>query len=272
MTAIDLSDRLRVALTGMLAQETAIHATAGHLSGRVSDHGPTPDLLAGIRQISGNHLTAIRERLGVLPEDETPAEIGSLSGDHTGFAEWHPVSDSLCTMYSLMGEAVIRYSAMQPITNRLADSWAVASEGTSAHIARAHTQEYLALMGRITNVVHDAVIWELDQDGLECLCTCPSCSLGVCLCAVAARGILAPALASAMPRVTESGIEVLRPRTGSAGERAGMLQGDVVVAVEGAPIGTIPEFQATIQGHEPGLIELGVLRDGEQIVLTCETT
>ncbi len=270
MATIVLSERLHVALTGLLAHEKAIDAAATDPSGRVSDHAETRDLFAGIQRASSGHLMAIRERLNLTSGDGF-TEADQPRSNPPEFARLHPVSDLLCAIYSLLGEAVVRYSAMQSVANRMADSWAVASEGTTAHIARDHTQEYVALMGRATNILHDAVIWELEEDGLECRCSCPSCGLGVCLCAVSARGILSPAIANALPRVARSGVEVVRPRSGSSAEGAGLQQGDIVISIDSVAVTELPVLQAAIRDHEPGEIEFSVLRNGEQIVLTCET-
>lgn len=278
MAAIELSDRLRVALTGLMAQETAIQETAGDLSARVSDHPETRDLFDDIRQVSGEHLSAIRDRLRAASDDGAAIEtIGAAqafdqTGDQTGSAGPHPVSDSLCTMYSLLAEAVIRYSAMQPIATRLLDSWAIADTGTTGHIARDHTQEYVAVMGRIMDIVHDVAVWELEEAGLECRCNCPSCNFGVCLCAVTGRGVLGAALTNARPRGAESGVEVLRPRARSAAEEAGLVQGDIVIAVDGVAVDAPPVLQAAIRDHETGTVEFTVVRDGQQFALTGEVT
>lgn len=271
MATIELSDGLRVALTDLIAHETEIQKVAGDLSARVSGHPATHRLFAEIHQTSGDHLTAIRDRLGV-PDNGAVMDGEPRRTDQTGFAERHPVSDSLCAVYSLLSGAVIRYSAMQSIATRLLDSWAVAEKGTTGHIARGHTQEYVAIMGRIMDIVHDVVIWELENDGLECRCTCPSCNFGVCLCAVTGRGVLAAAFTAARPRGAESGVEVLRPRLGSAAERAGFVLGDILTAVDGVDIDAPPVLQGAISDHETGAIEFTVARDGKQIALTSEAT
>ena len=278
MAALELSDRLRVALTGMLTHETAIRGATEGLASRVSAHPAVSDLFDDIQQTAGDHLTAIRDRLRVASGDgaaiETTGEARTFDqmGDQTGFAGPHPVSDSLCTMYSLLAEAVIRYSTMQAIATRLLDSWAIADEGTTGHIARDHTQEYVAVMGRIMQTVHDIAIWELEEDGLECRCNCPSCNFGVCLCAVTGRGVLGAAWVAARPPVAESGVEVLHPRARSAAEKAGLVQGDIVIAVDGATVDAPPVLQAAIREHETGTIEFTVVRNGEQFALTGEAT
>ena len=271
MTTIAVSERLHVALRGLLAHEKVIEATASKLAGRVSDHFPTRELFAEIRQTSSDHQMAICERLGLTSDDGPAMEYESPQSAPLEFADLHPIADSHCVIYSLLGEAVIRYSAMQSIANRFADSWVVADEGTTAHITRDHAQEYVVSMGKIMNVLHDAVIWELEKDDVECRCVCPSCGVGVCLCAVAARGILRTALVGSLPRVAEAGIEVLRPRTGSAAKSAGLVEGDRLVAVDGVAIDSILPLQGAIKDHPAGTIEFGVLRDGKQVVLTCET-
>lgn len=272
MATIAVSETLHVALRGLLVHERVIESTTANLFGRVSDHFPTRDLFADIRQTSSEHQAAIRERIRITPDDTPATEIPAPQNAPLEFADFHPIADSHCAIYSLLGEAVIRYSATQSISTRSADSWAVSDKGTTGHIARDHVQDYVAVMGRLVNLTHDAVIWELEKDELECRCVCPSCGVGVCLCAVAARGVLSTALAGALPRAAEAGIEVLRPRSGSAAESAGIVEGDRVVAIDGVAIDSIPPLQGAIRDHETGIIEFSVLRDGEQIGLTCKTT
>lgn len=272
MAVLELSDRLRVALTDLAALETAIHKAAGELAGRVSPHAAVRDLFGDIRQTSDDHLTAIGDRLGTASGDDLVVGVGAGAepANRRGLAELHPVSSSLGAMYSLLSEAVIGYSTIQPIATRLVDGPAAASEGTTGHIAIRHTQDYVAAIGRITKMIHDVVIWELEADGLECRCTCPSCGLGVCLCSVNGRMVLGEAWTAARPPAAEAGVEVLRPRAGSVADRAGFMQGDIVIAVDGVPVDSIPMLQSAIRDHEEGRIEFTVRRNGDQVALACQ--
>ena len=64
-------------------------------------------------------------------------------------------------MYTMLNSAVIRYSIIQPMTHRVLDSGTIADSGTTGHLTRAHTQDYISLVGRITEMLHTAVLAEL---------------------------------------------------------------------------------------------------------------
>ena len=127
-------ERLYFALTGMVVLEKRIKRTVADLRGDASVHPASRDLLAGIEDMASTHLGVLCERLQTPADDEgthastrgprDPAEID-------GFAKLHAVSSALGVAYSIVQEAIIRYSTIQPIALRAADSWATADEGTA---------------------------------------------------------------------------------------------------------------------------------------------
>lgn len=81
-------------------------------------------------------------------------------------------------------------------------------------------------------------------------------------------------------RLPDRGVMITRVEEGAPGDRAGLqgpqfevqaegqtyqVGGDVIIAVDGEPIETPEQLQATVFAHQPGdTIELTVLRDGEE--------
>ena len=247
-------ERLHSALTGLVALERRIQRTAANLDDKVSGHTMARDLVAGLEEMACNHLDALYERLQVTP-DQGPNEAAGVSeppANPSQFGELHPVSNALGVVFTILQEAIIGYSAILPIALRTRDSWVMADEGTTAHLSRRHTQEYLGVAGQITALIHDVVLWELEGDGLVCQCTCPSCSIGVCVGAISSRSILSEAWITARPPVAEHGVEVKPPRPGSAAAVAGFLQGDVIVAIDGEKIDSLPLLQRMIRDHNEG--------------------
>ncbi len=247
--------RLHFALIEMVILEKRIQRTVAGLRGNASGHPEARDLLAGIEEMACTHLGVLCERLQTLADDEgIQASTRSLgdSAEIGEFAKLHPVSNALGVAYTIVQEAVIGYSTIQPIAFRTGDSWVTADEGTTAHISRRHTQEYLGVVGQITALTHDVVLWELDRDGLVCRCTCPSCSIGICVGAVSSRSILGEAWLTARPPVAEHGVELKPPRPGSAAAVAGFLRGDVIVAIDGEKIDALPLLQRVIRDHSAG--------------------
>ena len=211
-------ERLQLALTALVALGRRIQRTIANLHAGVTAHSDAGDLLARIEDMAGAHLDALFERMQIPPHDDPKAGVGleGWSGNQNQFGELHPVSNALGVAYALLQEAVIGYSTIQPIALRTQDSWVMADEGTTAHISRRHTQEYLGVAGQITALIHDVVLWELERDGLVCRCTCPSCSIGVCIGVISSRAVLDEAWIAARPPGAEHGVELKPPRPGSA--------------------------------------------------------
>ena len=109
----------------------------------------------------------------------------------------------------------------------------------------------------------------MDLEGLECTCTCPSCSVGICLCAISSRARLENAWGDAGPIVIDKGITVLPPKAESPASIADLRVGDIIIAVEGHNLDKYGMIQDAIRSHKSGEnIELLVQRQsGEQDVV-----
>ena len=248
-------ERLYFALSEMVALEKRLQRTVADFRGDASGHPAARDLLAGIEEMACTHLGVLCERLQTPANDEgTQASTRGLgnSTEIGEFAKLHPVSNALGVAYTIVQEAIISYSTIQPIALRAADSWVMADEGTTAYISRKHLQEYMGVAGQITALIHDVVVWELDGDGFVCQCTCPCCSIGICVGAISSRSMLSEAWIAARPPVAEHGVELMPPRPGSAAAAAEFLRGDVIVAIDGEKIDALPLQQRLLRDHTVG--------------------
>ena len=64
------------------------------------------------------------------------------------------------------------------------------------------------------------------------------------------------------------GVRVQQVMPGSAAESAGILAGDVLVALDGEPMANLRSYSALLKAKAPGdEVKVTVLRDGEEIVL-----
>lgn len=254
MTTVQLSDRLRTALIALMDIEATIQATLSNSRKLVEIHPAASARVEEIEALARDHIGTILARLSSAGGDDVtaPAKPTSARSDRDWLSDLHPVSSSLRTAYALLNEAIIGYSMIQPIATRFRDSWLAADEGTTAHLARQHTQDYAAAAGWIMEMIHDVVIWELDGTGLECRCTCPACSIGVCVGPASSRSIVAQAQSAALPAEVRSGIYLNRPRTGSATADAGLRRGDVIMAVNGTRVDSISRLQTEVRNHQPG--------------------
>ncbi len=269
MATIQLSNRLRTALTELMGVELTIRTTLAELSPLVEPHPAARAQVANIEKMARDHVDAIQARLRIAGGrvNGVPGSAAPGSPNRGWLSDLHPVSSSLRTAYAMLNEAIIGYSMIQPIAARFRHSMTIADEGTTGHLARRHTQDYVAAAGQIMRMIHDVVIWELDEQGLECRCTCPSCGIGVCLGPASSRSIIAQAQSAAMPAEAQPGIYVHPPRNGSAAAEAGLRTADVILAVDGTRIDS-SRLQAVVRNHEPGdRMRFKVQRGAEELAI-----
>lgn len=258
-----LWDRLRTGLIGLMDVEGSIRATADELRTKVSSHPAARAIVSDICGMAGDHINSIRDRLVSADGSDpgAPANNAQPRSGETWLSDLHPVSSSLRVMYTRLNEAVIGYSMITPIATRARDSSAIADEGTTMHVTRQHTQDYMGVVGQITALIHDVIIWELDRDGTICRCTCPCCSIGVCAGAYGSRRVLDEAWLAARPMVPGHGVELTPPRPGSAAALAGFMRGDTIIAVDGQKVDYTPSIARVITDGKAGdLMEFTVRR------------
>ena len=250
-------ERLRPLLTELLLLECAIAERVSGLREPAAQRTSAAALLAELESLAFRHADALRARMRGAPIElasgEGPADWDPApSAPSAGLADTHPVSAAVRDAYVLVQRAAIAYAALVPISNRLRDSWVMADEGTTSHVGRQHMQDYLAIAGRLLTLMHHQLIDELDGDGVFCGCTCPCCSIGVCLCGPGAYGVFREAVMTAHPSPASHGVSVHPPRPGSAAAAAGLLLGDVITAVDGEPVEQLTQLTRLVRDHEPG--------------------
>ncbi len=268
MTGTQTANRLHQHMAEMVALEGAIEKALDQLIPEVSGHPEVSAMFRDFQSTVRDQLYALDSRLRALSENHPiPDRTSAVFADgRISDRDRYPVSTALQNLYSLFNEAVIGYSTLQPISHRFRESWVAADEGTAAHLARQHTQNYVRAIQQICCLLHDVVLWELDSEGLECLCTCPSCSLGVCLCAASSQGILSNAWADAVPIAVEDGVYVHPPKKGSAAANAGLRSGDIVLAADGQDTKSYSALQGIVREHKPGeAIQLRVRRGSGEL-------
>lgn len=262
---------LQQQLAIMVALEQAIAARLGDLARQAAAHQQARDLLAGLRDLAAVQAAAAAERLhAVAPEAATPGETAAPPSplDVLYAAAGRPVSAALLSAHTLLGQAILGYSLLQALCHRHRDS-SISGEPNTADLAQKHTRRYTEASQRILRLLHDALLWELSQRGDECRCTCPSCGLGVCLCATSSGRILSMAWADAGAFWPPEGVPAHRPRRGSAAAVAGLAEGDLIAAADGQAIKTFMELQQIVRDHKSGEeVRLHVQRQsGEEATL-----
>jgi len=167
----------------------------------------------------------------------------------------------LFALHAMYSQAVVGYSVLMGPAFRAADSVELLGPDNTGDLARQHMRAYVAGLREIIRALPQVLVDELERDGLDCQCICPSCGLGVCLCWLAFRRQLAMAWTDAGPIDALAGIEMVRPRSASPAMTADLRRGDVLLAVDGNAIESIPVLQDAIRGHASGdEIRFDVLR------------
>jgi membrane-associated protease RseP (regulator of RpoE activity) len=259
-------NRLQKQLARLIALEAAIEQQLKKLAPAAAEHAEATALLTGFQTLPEDHRQALETRLCVLTENappmEAPAAIYAVEGLSEG--EAYPISTALQLAHTMFNQAVIGYSMLVSMGARFLDSPFSADEGTAFHLAKQHMGNYTQAIQQITHLLYDVLLAELDAEGFECQCQCPSCGAGVCLCSLAGRLHLSRAWEAAGPMLEDGAIYVQLPRQDSVAARAGLQKGDLVIAAGGYEIDSFGVIQGAIRDVGPGEdVQLTVQRKSE---------
>jgi hypothetical protein len=178
-----------------------------------------------------------------------------------------PAARSLGTVYAALNKLAFAYAVLHAKAHRAFDSQA---DGNTANLAESHLRAYTAAIQQLALLTSDVVVHELGSSGNDCLCQCPACGLGLCLCASHGTSTVRQAWQETIPPTSEDGLRVRRPRAGSEAERAGLLEGDHVVSIDDQEIKTdldLGAVQTGIRAHESGEpVRLRIVRKGSDAV------
>ncbi len=249
--------RLHQHMAHMVALEAGIEKTLEQQLIQVGDHSEVAAAIRDFHEMAGGQRQALKARLHTVGENiAIPDRAVGESGDGNGY----PASTALRCAYVALNEAIIGYTMLRILALRFRDSPVTGEENTAA-LAEQHIRNYVGAVRRISQLLHDVVVWELEREGHNCKCTCACCGLGVCICATYNRETLSNAWAEAGPIADESEVLVLPPKPGSAAADAGLQHGDVIVAADGLELESYGTLYEVADGHQSGeTIELRVRR------------
>ncbi len=268
MTVVQNVNRLQTQLAHMIALEVAIEQKLEELIPEVSDHAGATALLTSFQTLTRAQRQVLETRLQSIADTEPLSKEITVVFPTDGWSEdpGNRVSTALQTVYTMFNQAVIGYSVLHPLATRFLDSPWIADEGTSYHLTRQHTQNYIQAIQQISRLLPDVVVWELDREDLECQCICPSCGVGICLCAMAGRSFSSQAWVEAGPIADDEGVYVQLPKQNSAAKKAGLRSGDVILAVGGQEIESYVDLLSAVGNAEPGEeIRLTVRRGSDEL-------
>ena len=255
----------------MVTLENQIETILAEIVDQRTAHPEADALFKRVHVMATDQHTALSSRLqsirNAVSDPSIPDSVPTM-GSLTGIIEsgsTNSASFALHTVSTILNHAILGYTILQALSHRYRDSKISGGENTG-DISEQHTYNYVTLVQEINQLVQDVVLWELSQADEECRCSCPSCGLGICLCAASSRAILNSAWADSVP-ANQDGILVQAPRSGSAAMTAKLKAGDMVMAADGRTIHSTADLQNVVRERQPGEdISLHVRRDGAPMV------
>ena len=249
---------LRRHVAEMVALESDIEGALENQREKVQAHREATAIVRHCHEMSSRQRETLEAHLQRLGGDSTEltdtavATFFGTVGDSDG-VRTPSESDLLRANYTAFNYAAISYAALCEMGLRLYDP-------PLREMAWRHLQAYAEAAQQINQLIAKVVAWELQQQGLECRCICPMCSMGACGCVAAGTYYLNEAWRETTPnsRATERGFLLLPPRAGSPLAVAGVQGGERLLEVDDRPVTTIAEIQTAIRKHSLGE-EVGVL-------------
>lgn len=161
--------------------------------------------------------------------------------------------------YAAFNYAAIGYASLFETALRLYDP-------ALRELAPMHLRAYAEAAQTLNQLIASATAHELVQEGLECECICPMCSIGACGCVALGTATINKAWTETAPApAAGDGFPLQRPRPDSQLATAGVQSGDRLLAIDDEPVAKIPEIQAAIRKHELGEeVRLRIRRGAEQ--------
>ena len=245
-------NRLQRRVADMVILETLVENLLSQTLSQVREHVKAEEAVRRFQSMVKGQREALRKRLEAIGGREydsggldAPAVLVRVSMGGSADEGAQCVSGALHAIHTTFNHAAFGYGMLHATGHRFFD-------GETADLAEAHLRGYTGAAQEVNQLVADVVVWELTREGLDCQCGCPSCDLGACVCAPHGTATLVQAWQETAPASAEGGITVRPPRTNSAAAMSGLREGDVIVAVDGQAIQSVPQLQAAIREHEPG--------------------
>lgn len=231
----------------MLKIESQIEEALDKVSDLVGNRAEVSDAIGVFRTMAKGQRNRLEERFKSITDRDLQAGesrnngLGTVSAPRDESAR-PSTSTALQDLYAAFSRAAFGYGLLHTRAHRFFDG---TPEGSTGDLAQRHSQAYVEAARAIFEMVPDIAIWELDQEGQPCVCTCPSCSLGICLCwhthTVDHAG--AP---------DDRGIRIRTPKPESEAERIGLRDGDLVLTVGGQTIESYQEVNQELNKHDSG--------------------
>ena len=255
MTHKIAENKLHQHMAQLIALEASIVKLLEQQLDTVAAYPDGTTIIQKLVQLAQNHRQALEARLNVVAKNVL---VPDRADQDFQFDADYPMSTALRRDYASLNEAIIDYTTLRVIALRFRDS-PVAGKENTADLADQHIRDYVGAIRRISQLIHDVVVWELEREGLSCNCTCACCGMGVCICNAYNRETLSNAWTEAGPIADDSEFTMVPPRPGSNAATAGLKSGDLIIEADGRKIESYGILYEVFDEHESGdSIELQV--------------
>ena len=244
----------------MAALEEQVLSLLSRFSENAGGNAQVAEALPSWKRVAEENLAALRVRMstawaaGADGQERSVLPVASAAAG----ASAEQVLQACSAAFNHMALA---YAALHAVCHRFREG---EGEGNTADMAEEHLRRYARAAQEISGLISDVVVSDLENSGLDCRCQCPSCGLGLCVCAPHGAITVHKAWREGSPEPPGPGIAVRAPRRGSAAERAGLARGDRVVAADGQELASdfdVPVLQTAVRSHGAGdAVRLDVVR------------
>ena len=248
-------------VTHMMAEEEEVVVALAGLPSGLSGDPAVVDMLKRLETTAKEH----KDHLGIRLQKTGGGSAGAATATRGPKLPEKPL-EALAALYGLLDRVAFGYAVLHAVAHRYYDG---PQEGTTAEMAENHLRDYARVVRSLDAAISEVTVQQLGKEGGECICQCPSCGVGVCLCSPHGANTVADIwreAANAPVTKGAGGIRIRPPRRGSPADLAHLRAGDCVVAVDGRDIAdesweSLKTIQEGIHGHKPGeVVRLRVRR------------
>lgn len=245
---------MRARVSELLGVEQAIADALESQQGVAHADADVAAALERWRETALAHARALAEYLGDGSAAAAPDPVVARLTDAFG-----TLTDVLRTDYAAFNYAAIGYASLFEAALRLYDP-------AMRELAPMHFRAYAEAAQIVNQLIASATAHDLVQEGLECECICPMCSIGACGCVALGTATINRTWAETAPApAAGEGFPLQRPRPDSQLGTAGVQAGDRLLAIDGERVAKVPEVQASIRKHALGEeMRLLIQRGSEQ--------
>jgi hypothetical protein len=234
---------LNEATAAVLATESGIAGLLAQHRPLLAQHAEADAVADGLRTTLTDHEAALRAYLdghngGALRQGEG---LGAAPGPLP-----EPTASAVLQTASVrLSDAALGYGRLYVLALRL-------YEPPLRKLCPEHLEVCTGAVRALGTLVPQVVAKELAHVGLDCRCICPMCGIGACGCVAMSTATLRSAWPAQATGDAPPGFALQAPRAGSPLADAAVQAGERLLAVDGAPVSSIPEIQAAIRKHALG--------------------